>query len=189
MYRSLSALLFAFIPQSPSCMPRSLSSSSFACCGISCSLSSLNFVLLLLSDCNSSSFASFHRARLLSHLFFFFFFFFFFLLCFLLLLCAKTYGNEQKRTNRIVFKHTQRSVLTRSHERLVVAGQGHGDEADGDGAGFCCVVAFALANSSLQLCAKRRKRTWKRHTFLGHCCGLSIVMDATFCYVALRLRH
>lgn len=43
-------------------------------------------------------------------------------------------SKKKKRTNRIVLEHTQRSVLTRAHEGLVVAGQGHGDEAHGDGA-------------------------------------------------------
>lgn len=39
-----------------------------------------------------------------------------------------------RRTDGIVLEHAQRSVLTRAHEGLVVASQGHGDEAHGDGA-------------------------------------------------------
>jgi hypothetical protein len=55
------------------------------------------------------------------------------------LLSAKSQkvGNG-KHTNRIILEHTQGSVLTRAHQSLVVAGQCHGDEAHGDGAGLCC---------------------------------------------------
>ena len=45
---------------------------------------------------------------------------------------------ERKRTNRIILEHAERSALARPDHGSVVAGQGHGDEADGDGAGFCC---------------------------------------------------
>jgi hypothetical protein len=47
-------------------------------------------------------------------------------------------GNGAKLTNRIILEHTQRSVCTRTDQRLVVARQSHGDDADGDGTGFCC---------------------------------------------------
>ena len=44
---------------------------------------------------------------------------------------------EAARTNGIILHHTQRSVLPRSREGLVVACHGHGDEPDGYDAAFC----------------------------------------------------
>lgn len=50
-------------------------------------------------------------------------------------------GREgETRTDGIVLHHAERSVRARAPQRAVVACQGHGDEADGDGAGFGCSV-------------------------------------------------
>ena len=48
---------------------------------------------------------------------------------------ARAQGN---RTNGIVLDHAERAVCSGAHERLVVAGQRHADEAHSDGAGLCC---------------------------------------------------
>lgn len=49
------------------------------------------------------------------------------------------------RTDRIVLKHAKRPVRSRTRKGLVVACQGHGDEADGYGAGFCCADALNIS--------------------------------------------
>jgi hypothetical protein len=41
------------------------------------------------------------------------------------------------RTDGIIFEHAQWAMGSWSHEGLVVAGHGHGDQPDGDGAGLC----------------------------------------------------
>lgn len=44
------------------------------------------------------------------------------------------------RTDGIIFQHGQRLVGARPPEGSVVACHGHGDEADGYGAGFGCLL-------------------------------------------------
>jgi hypothetical protein len=50
----------------------------------------------------------------------------------------------RRRTNGVVFQHAQRPVRSRPDERLVVACHGHGDEADGYGAGFRCLFSISI---------------------------------------------
>jgi hypothetical protein len=51
-----------------------------------------------------------------------------------------------KRTDRIIFQHAQWPVCAWSDEGLVVSCHGHGDEADGYGAGFCYLDLLVLGN-------------------------------------------
>lgn len=47
-------------------------------------------------------------------------------------------GNHSSRTHGIVFQHTEGPMCSRSHHRLVISGQGHGDQTYGYGAGLGC---------------------------------------------------
>lgn len=49
---------------------------------------------------------------------------------------AKEEEIKVELTNRIVLQHAQRSVDSWSNQGLVVAGEGHGDQAHGDGSRF-----------------------------------------------------
>ena len=51
---------------------------------------------------------------------------------------SKRRGKEKAHTDRIILEHAERSTLARPDHGPVVASQGHGDESDGDGAGFGC---------------------------------------------------
>ena len=49
-----------------------------------------------------------------------------------------------KRTHGIVLQHAERAVRPRPHEGLVVARQGHRDQAHGDRAGFRCARTVSV---------------------------------------------
>lgn len=58
-----------------------------------------------------------------------------------------------RRTDRIVFKHTERLMGARSLHCSVVTCHGHRNEAHHDGTGLCCI---ALLSAHVQ--CKRRRR-------------------------------
>lgn len=62
---------------------------------------------------------------------------------------------RNKRTNRIILEHTQRPMRSWPHKRLVIPCESHGDYADGDGAGFCCLRVLSAMRSSSLFCSVR----------------------------------